>query len=257
MRWLASDHCSFRIEPSGPGTPVRSSALSERYAVQRSACSWLHSRATASRCVAAPVLAALGTPPDGLSLNWGLLGQMFLFFGKAGAFIFGSGLAIVPFFREGVVLEHGWLTEGQFLDAVAIGLLTPGPVVISAAFIGYLVAGFDGALIATVAIFLPAFLLIAALGRFVGPALRSPTARPLLDGLNAAAVGLIAAAAVGLADDGITSALGVALAVVALALLLGHALRGKILAPHTEYIGLYWHFVDLVWIFLFPLLSLL
>ena len=80
------------------------------------------------------------------------------FFLKAGAFIFGSGLAIVPFLREGVVEQHHWLTEAQFLDAVAMGLITPGPVVISATFIGYLVGGLAGAMVATVAIFIPIYL---------------------------------------------------------------------------------------------------
>ena len=78
----------------------------------------------------------------------GTLAALGLFFLKAGAFIFGSGLAIVPFLREGVVNQHHWLTERQFLDAVAMGLITPGPVVITAAFIGYLVGGLAGAIVA-------------------------------------------------------------------------------------------------------------
>src|SRR5205807_1544878 len=81
-----------------------------------------------------------------------------LFFLKAGAFIFGSGLAIVPFLREGVVHQHHWLSERQFLDAVAMGLITPGPVVITATFIGYLVGGLAGAVVATLAIFTPIYL---------------------------------------------------------------------------------------------------
>src|SRR6266487_4106062 len=89
-----------------------------------------------------------------------------LFFLKAGAFIFGSGLAIVPFLREGVVHQHHWLTQRQFLDAVAMGLLTPGPVVISATFIGYLVGGLAGALVATVAIFTPIYLGVVLPGRW-------------------------------------------------------------------------------------------
>src|SRR6266498_1275289 len=90
--------------------------------------------------------AALGL---GTIAGGGTLLALALFFGKAGAFIFGSGLAIVPFLREGVVHQHHWLTERQFLDAVAMGLITPGPVVITAAFIGYLVKGLAGALVAT------------------------------------------------------------------------------------------------------------
>ncbi len=83
---------------------------------------------------------------------------LFLFFLKAGAFIFGSGLAIVPFLRQGVVLENHWLTERQFLDAVAVGLITPGPVVITAVFIGYLVAGFPGVIVSAIGIFTPIYL---------------------------------------------------------------------------------------------------
>lgn len=89
-----------------------------------------------------------------------------LFFLKAGAFIFGSGLAIVPFLREGVVEQYHWLNADQFLDAVAMGLITPGPVIITAAFIGYLVGGLLGAVIATVAIFLPIYLGVVIPGRW-------------------------------------------------------------------------------------------
>src|SRR5262249_4763158 len=93
--------------------------------------------------------------PGGLALSGSSLTllTLFLFFLKAGAFIFGSGLAIVPFLREGVLIENHWLTDRQFLDAVAVGLITPGPVVITATFIGYLVAGIAGASVATIGIF--------------------------------------------------------------------------------------------------------
>lgn len=89
-----------------------------------------------------------------------------LFFLKTGALVFGSGLAIVPFLRDGVVDQHHWLTQGQFLDAVAMGLITPGPVVITAGFIGYLVAGLPGAIVATVAIFTPIYLAVVIPGRW-------------------------------------------------------------------------------------------
>lgn len=86
-----------------------------------------------------------------------------LFFTKAGAFVFGSGLAIVPFLHSGVVVENQWLTEHQFVDAVAVAMITPGPVVITVGFIGYLVAGFPGALVAALATFLPCYLFTIAL----------------------------------------------------------------------------------------------
>src|SRR5207247_9445573 len=103
----------------------------------------------------------LGTSPLATVITWtapgGTVIALALFFAKAGAFIFGSGLAIVPFLREGVVDQHHWLTERQFLDAVAMGLITPGPVVITAAVIGYLVGGLAGAGEPTVAICVPLY----------------------------------------------------------------------------------------------------
>ena len=87
-----------------------------------------------------------------------VLVQILLFFTKAGAFVFGSGLAIVPFLQQGVVHDLGWLNDHQFLDAVAVALITPGPVVITVAFIGYLVAGTAGAIVAAIGIFLPVYI---------------------------------------------------------------------------------------------------
>jgi chromate transporter len=120
--------------------------------------------------------------------------QLFWYFAKAGAFVFGSGLAIVPFLYAGVVTEHGWLTERQFIDAIAVAMLTPGPVVITAAFIGFLVAGVSGALAATAGVFLPAFLIavtaLPLLNRFAG----NPMVKGFVRGVTAAAAGAIAGA---------------------------------------------------------------
>lgn len=121
---------------------------------------------------------------------------LLLFFLKAGALIFGSGLAIVPFLREGVVVEHRWLTEGQFLDAVAMGLITPGPVVITATFIGYLVDGLRGAIIATVAIFLPIYLGVVVPGRWFIRHRESPRLQGFVKGATAAAAGAIGGATI-------------------------------------------------------------
>jgi len=119
-----------------------------------------------------------------------------LFFLKAGAFIFGSGLAIVPFLREGVVNQHHWLTERQFLDAVAIGLMTPGPVVITAGFIGYLVGGWAGAVVSTVAIFTPIYLGVVIPGRWFVRHRDNRQVKAFVRGATAAAAGAIAGATV-------------------------------------------------------------
>ncbi|HJU82742.1 MAG TPA: chromate transporter [Holophagaceae bacterium] len=128
--------------------------------------------------------------------DWPLLGRLGLFFAKAGAFVFGSGLAIVPFLYAGVVHEHRWLTERQFLDAVAVAMITPGPVVITVAFIGFLVAGLPGACVAALATFLPCWCFTV----LPAPYLRRHGARPgvkvFVDGVTAAAVGAIAGAVV-------------------------------------------------------------
>jgi chromate transporter len=119
-----------------------------------------------------------------------------LFFLKAGAFIFGSGLAIVPFLREGVVEEHHWLTERQFLDSVAMGLITPGPVVITATFIGYLVAGPVGAVVATVAIFLPIYLGVVVPGPWFIRRQDRPWLIAFVKGATASAAGAIGGATI-------------------------------------------------------------
>jgi chromate transporter len=132
-----------------------------------------------------------------------ILIALFLFFLKAGAFIFGSGLAIVPFLREGVVNQQHWLSERQFLDAVAVGLLTPGPVVISAVFIGYLVAGPAGAVVAAIGIFLPIYLGVVIPGRWFIRHRDDPRVRAFTKGATAAAAGAIAGATVVLARQAI------------------------------------------------------
>ena len=119
-----------------------------------------------------------------------------LFFLKAGAFIFGSGLAVVPFLREGVVQQHHWLTEGEFVDAVAIGLITPGPVVITATFIGYLVAGPIGAMVATVSIFVPIYLGVVLPGPWFVRHREHPRLRSFVKGATAAAAGAIVGASI-------------------------------------------------------------
>jgi chromate transporter len=116
------------------------------------------------------------------------------FFTKAGAFVFGSGLAIVPFLYGGVVKEYGWLTEQQFLDAVAVAMITPGPVVITVGFIGYLVAGFPGACVAALATFVPCYLFTVIPAPYFKKYGKHPAIKAFVDGVTAAAIGAIAGA---------------------------------------------------------------
>ncbi|WP_444660115.1 chromate transporter [Flavobacterium columnare] len=117
-----------------------------------------------------------------------------IFFAKAGAFVFGSGLAIVPFLHSGVVVENQWLTEHQFVDAVAVAMITPGPVVITVGFIGYLVAGFPGALVAALATFLPCYLFTIALAPSFKKIAQDQSIKAFVDGITAAVVGALVGA---------------------------------------------------------------
>src|SRR5258708_14226399 len=156
-----------------------------------------------------------------------LLGKILLFFLKAGALTFGSGLVIVPFLQQGVVQEHGWLGEREFLIAVAIGMISPGPVVITATFVGYLVAGFWGAVAATVGIFLPSFLLIL----IAAPILRRHRVNRNVHGFGkgayAAAIGTILGACVLLGRIAIGDWLTILIGLTSLAVLF----RGKVSNP--------------------------
>jgi chromate transporter len=151
-------------------------------------------------CHAAPLLTVAG-PPAPLSE---LLGQIAIFFAKAGAFVFGSGLAIVPFLYGGVVKEYGWLDDQQFVDAVAVAMITPGPVVITVGFIGYLVtatdgsfaSGLAGASVAALATFLPCYLLTIIPAPYFKRHGKRPGVVAFVDGVTAAAVGAIAGACV-------------------------------------------------------------
>jgi chromate transporter len=144
---------------------------------------------------------ALGLLPPGLFA--GLAGpatsetlwRIGWYFAEAGAFVFGSGLAIVPFLHGGVVQEFRWLSERQFLDAVAVAMITPGPVVITVGFIGYLVAGLAGAIIAALATFLPCYLFTVIPAPHFRRLSRNPSIRAFVDGVTAAATGAIAGAA--------------------------------------------------------------
>ena len=132
-----------------------------------------------------------------------MLGKIAVFFTKAGAFVFGSGLAIVPFLHSGVVVEHHWLTEQEFLDAVAIAMITPGPVVITVGFIGYLVAGFPGACVAAFATFLPCYLFTILPAPYFKKIAGNKSIKAFVDGITAAVVGALAGAVIVIATRSI------------------------------------------------------
>lgn len=188
----------------------------------------------AASALAAP--AALGAAKHSwvvLGAAGGTLLALGLFFAKAGAFVFGSGLAIVPFLRQGVVVQHHWLTSGQFLDAIAMGLITPGPVVITATFIGYLIGGLAGAVVATVAIFTPIYLGVVLPGRWFIRHRSNQQVKAFVRGATAAAAGAIAGAVTVLARQAIPDWRTVLLASAALAL----SLKWKVKEPYLVGLG--------------------
>ena len=149
-----------------------------------------------------------------------ILKQIGWFFFKAGAFVFGSGLAIIPFLYGGVVKEYAWLNEQQFLDAVAVAMITPGPVVITVGFIGYLVAGVPGACVAALATFLPCYLFTVIPAPYFKKWGKHPAIKAIVDGITAAAIGAIAGAVLVLGKRQITDFISLGIAVAAILLLL-------------------------------------
>jgi chromate transporter len=148
------------------------------------------------------------------------IGSLGAFFVKASAFTFGSGLAIVPFLHQGLVHDHRWLTEQQFVDAVAMGLISPGPVVIMATFAGYLIGGVAGAAVATLAVFLPVYLFVIVPGGFMRRHAEHRRLNGFITGATAAAAGAIAGAAIVIGEQVITRPASVLIATAALLLLL-------------------------------------
>jgi len=151
----------------------------------------------------------------------GTVASVFFFFLKAGAFVFGSGLAIVPFLYGGVVGRFHWLTERQFLDAVAVAMITPGPIVITSGFVGYLVAGPLGAFVAALAVFLPPYLLVIFVAPYYRRFAQNRQVKAFVQGVTAAAVGAIAGAAVILSRRALVDVPTVLIAVITFAALLG------------------------------------
>jgi chromate transporter len=180
---------------------------------------WLRARLPFLGVAPAPlVLAVAGLAVAG-GAERGVPLEILLFFTKAGAFVFGSGLAIVPFLYEGTVREFGWLTEQQFLDAVAVAMITPGPVVITVAFIGYLVAGVSGATLAAIGIFLPVYVLTVIPAPWFVRHRNNAQLRAFSDGATAAASGAIAGAVVVLAQRAVFDVPTALIALVSLGVL--------------------------------------
>jgi chromate transporter len=150
----------------------------------------------------------------------GRLGEILWFFTKAGSLVFGSGLAIIPFLYGGVVQEHGWLNDRQFLDAVAVGMITPGPVVITVAFMGYLAAGPMGGTVAALGVFLPVYLTTVLGAPYFARLTGNPGVRAFVEGVTAAATGAIAGAAIVLSERALRGGVALALAVITLGVLL-------------------------------------
>ena len=153
------------------------------------------------------------------SMDLALLTQIGLFFAKAGAFVFGSGLAIVPFLYAGTVTEHHWLTEKQFVDAVAVAMITPGPVVITVGFIGYLIAGFTGAAVAALATFIPCYLFTVIPAPYFKKYGKLPGVVAFVDGITAAAIGAITGSVIVIAKRSIVDIPSAMICLITIALL--------------------------------------
>jgi chromate transporter len=187
----------------------------------------------AAPALAAPILAQLAPVASGSTL-----GKLLLFFLKAGSLTFGSGLVIVPFLQKGLVQEYGWLDERQFLIAVAIGMISPGPVVITATFVGYLVAGFWGSLVSTIGIFLPSFLLVLVAAPLLARHRGNTNVQGFIKGAYAAAIGTILGACVLLGRIAIGDWLTVAIGVASLAVLFRWKVSNPLLIATTAVVGL-------------------
>jgi chromate transporter len=167
--------------------------------------------------------------------------QLFLYFAKAGMFVFGSGLAIVPFLYGGVVQGHHWLTDHQFVDAVAVAMITPGPVVITVGFIGYLVAGVTGATAAALGIFLPVYLVVVLLAPSYKRWAKNPQLNAFVQGVTAAATGAIAGAVFVLARRSVYDLPTILICLLTLAILFRWKVPEPILIAGAAVAGLVLH----------------
>jgi chromate transporter len=186
----------------------------------------------------APVPGTVSLVIAGLAAPVGQLAQIFVYFAKAGLFVFGSGLAVVPFLYGGVVHGHQWLTDKQFVDAVAVAMITPGPVVITVAFIGYLVRGIAGAAAAAAGIFLPVYLVVLLLAPSYKKWAKNAQINAFVRGVTAAATGAIAGAVVVLARRSIVDLPTALILVVTLVLLFRWKIPEPLLIVASAAVGL-------------------
>jgi chromate transporter len=189
--------------------------------------------AVALQISAAPALAQMVPVASGSTL-----GKLLLFFLKAGSLTFGSGLVIVPFLEQGLVQQHGWLDERQFLIAVAIGMISPGPVVITATFVGYLVGGFWGSLVSTIGIFLPSFILVLVAAPLLARHRANPNVQGFVKGAYAAAIGTILGACILLGRIAIGDWLTTLIGLASLAVLFRWKVSNPLLIAATAIVGL-------------------
>jgi chromate transporter len=167
-----------------------------------------------------------------------VLVQILLFFTKAGAFVFGSGLAIIPFLQQGVVQQFGWLNDHQFLDAVAVAMITPGPVVITVAFIGFLVARLPGSVMAAIGIFLPVYIFTIVPAPWFKRHRDNPQLKAFVDGATAAATGAITGAVLVLTTRAIIDLPTAAIALVSLVVLWRYKIPEPIIVSVAGLVGL-------------------
>jgi len=196
---------------------------------------WRRTPSVTTLLAAAPLVPAVPLTPVASAST---LTKLLLFFLKAGALTFGSGLVIVPFLQQGVVQQYGWLNERDFLVAVAVGMISPGPVVITATFVGYLVAGFWGSLTATVGIFLPSFILVLVAAPLLARHRSNRNVQGFVKGAYAAAIGTILGACVLLGRIAIGDWLTILIAVTALVALFLWKISNPLLMVLTATAGL-------------------
>lgn len=197
---------------------------------------WLKSNKINS-FIAFPFVSFLATVP---TINPNLLGQIFLFFATAGSFVFGSGLAIIPFLYGGVVNDFQWLNAQQFLDAVAVAMITPGSVVITTGFIGFLIAGFPGAFVAAIAMFIPCYLLTIIPAPYFKKHGKNPSISAFVTGVTVAATGAIAGAVVVLGQQSLRDIPTILIGIITLTVLwkFGKKIPEPIIVGISAIIGL-------------------